>query len=824
MPGGFSLLACEREERPAEAGTDQRFHFLTSAMQLLAGAGDYQATMARIAQLAVPRFADWASVHVVEPTGGIRRVAVAHHDPARADLTRELMATFELDLSGSDGAPAALRTGRATIVQEISEDFLTSHVRDRRQREIYRVLGSRSGIAAPLIMRGRTVGVLTLLLGDSDRRYRPEDLELARDLAGLCAIAVDNAQRRQIADEALDQLKERARRLAVVAELGHAALAIADADAVMRRAVGTVAATLGVSHVAMVRLTSDGQAFETVAGVGWSDEVYRDRVPVGHESQAGFTMAVDGPVLARDLSIETRFTVPKPLRTHGIVSSVTVVVRSPDAAVGVLGAYSDQRRDFGDDEVVFLRSVGNVVGAAVARSEHEQARRRSEDERARLFAAEQQARALAEAAQARLAFLADASVALTESLDSRATIARVASLAVPRLADWCAVEVRFEPGVPERAAAHVDPRKVGTIGEVQRLYSGDVDAPLGVPVTIRTGESQLFSELPPDMVATGAESEEHARMLGELGTASVMVVPLAARDRVIGALTLVRGRSRIPFDHVDLALAEDLARRAAVAIDNARLYEEHERVANTLQASLLPPTNPEIPGLDVATAYRAAGHGIRIGGDFFDVFETAAGWAVAIGDVCGKGTEAAAITGLARHTLRAAAVREAEPGRLLAVVNDALLGQIPEYRFCTLAIAHLEHESMAESSGAVRINVACGGHPAPLILRRDGAVETMSVTGTLLGMFAGLSFEPGAARLDPGDLALFFTDGATEARSQDSILGDDGVATLLSVQAGKTAAEVVSSMEAEIVAFQQGSPRDDLALIAVRVPPADPNA
>src|SRR5207248_11443603 len=154
------------------------------------------------------------------------------------------------------------------------------------------------------------------------------------------------------------------------------------------------------------------------------------------------------------------------------------------------------------------------------------------------------------------------------------------------------------------------------------------------------------------------------------GFSSLMIVPLAARGRTLGALTLVAAESGRHYGPADLAVAEDLARRAAQAVDNARLFTQQRHIARTLQESLLPPKLPEIPGVEVAARYEAAGLGTEVGGDFYDLFETDGEWGVVMGDVCGKGPEAAAVTGLARYTIRAAAMRERSPSRILGILND----------------------------------------------------------------------------------------------------------------------------------------------------------
>ena len=197
-----------------------------------------------------------------------------------------------------------------------------------------------------------------------------------------------------------------------------------------------------------------------------------------------------------------------------------------------------------------------------------------------------------------------------------------------------------------------------------------------------------------------------------------MLVPLRARGRTLGVMAL-GFPTVVGADH--LALFEDLARRATLAIDNARLYEERANVARTLQRSLLPPVLPDVPGIDLAARYLAAGEGNDVGGDFYDCFRTGDGeWAVVIGDVCGKGAEAAAVTALARYTARASATLHSEnPSVVLQDLNEAIRRESPQSRFCTVL-----YISLSLHGDRVTGTVASGGHPLPLILRSDGRVET----------------------------------------------------------------------------------------------------
>ena len=211
------------------------------------------------------------------------------------------------------------------------------------------------------------------------------------------------------------------------------------------------------------------------------------------------------------------------------------------------------------------------------------------------------------------------------------------------------------------------------------------------------------------------EDERHLELVLELGMRSAMTVPMTARGDTVGAMTFVTGPSGRRFDQRDLELAEELARRCATAVENARLYGERAYIARTLQESLLPSELPEIPGIETAARFRPTGEGNEMGGDFYDLFQRRRGWTVVIGDVCGKGPDAAAVTALARYTLRAAAMRERLPSRGLHVLNEALLRQRADRRFCTVAYAYLE-----STEGGVRLGFASGGHPLPLLVRPDG--------------------------------------------------------------------------------------------------------
>ncbi|HEX5895731.1 MAG TPA: PAS domain S-box protein, partial [Thermoleophilaceae bacterium] len=328
-------------------------------------------------------------------------------------------------------------------------------------------------------------------------------------------------------------------------------------------------------------------------------------------------------------------------------------------------------------------------------------------------------------------FLARSAEVLASSLNPDELLVEVANLAVPEVADWVAVDLATESGgLDRKALAHADPDVREWALEMSQRYPPPPDAPAGVYEVIRTGQPELYPEIPDELLREGAQDEEHYRILTEFGMRSAIIVPMTTRGRTIGALTFVSGNSGRRFDEQDVELAQELARRCATAIDNARLYTERSYIARTLQESLLPIELPDIPGVEAAARFRPTGEGNEVGGDFYDMFETGnRGWAVVMGDVCGKGPDAAAVTALARYTLRAAAMRERLPSRSLAVLNEALLRQRSDRRFCTVAYAYIER-----LDGGARVGVACGGHPLPLLLRADGSVEAVGAPGTLLGV------------------------------------------------------------------------------------------
>jgi serine phosphatase RsbU (regulator of sigma subunit) len=425
---------------------------------------------------------------------------------------------------------------------------------------------------------------------------------------------------------------------------------------------------------------------------------------------------------------------------------------------------------------------------------------------------EEAARGSANLARRRLGFLARANEELVSSLDFRETLKRVVDLAVPELADWCAIELHTDEGRVFEVA-HVLPERLEELRETIDLYGrGGPGSP--VDQVMASGEPILLRRISDQLLQRLARDEEHLRRLRRLDIGSAVVVPLRTRGRAVGVLSMANSERSRTFGPDDLAFTEELARAAATAIDNARLYEERSRIARTLQSSLLPPSLPAIPGVEVVARYRPTGRGTLVGGDFYDMFETgSSGWALVMGDVCGKGTEAAALTGLVRHTIRATAVRAPEPTEVLRAVNERILREGAD-RFCTVAYAHLRREN-----GALRITAGCGGHPPPLVIRPGQNVKAADCLGTLLGVVAEPRLAQETFTLGPGDLAVFYTDGVTEEYDRAGISGEGRVVSILWEAADLDAEGVADRIYKDVVEFSPGPPRDDMALLVLRVPP-----
>jgi PAS domain S-box-containing protein len=410
--------------------------------------------------------------------------------------------------------------------------------------------------------------------------------------------------------------------------------------------------------------------------------------------------------------------------------------------------------------------------------------------------------------------LAEAGQELSSSLDYERTLQGVAELAVPRLADWCAVAMREGDLLPLVALAHVDIGKVARVRDFEARHPVHLGDPARAAEVVRSGEALLIPEITGEVVAGGPLSEEALGLARELGLRSVIVVPLALADQPpIGALTLATAESGRRLEETDLALASELGRRAAIAVENARLYGELSEIATTLQRSLLPPDLPAMPGFRMASLYRAAGEQNEVGGDFYDVFEVPGGWMVVVGDVAGRGAEAAALTSLSRYTFRTAGKLLGDPIAALEQLNTALR-ESPSLSLVSVCCVRLR-----TGDGDAYADLVLAGHPPAYHVRR-GSSRPVGVFAPFLGAYEHGGWEATTIKLDPGDQLILYTDGVIDTVGVEERFGEERLARTLSGATG--AADAVRRIEHALVEFAHGSQVDDTAVIAVERTSAGP--
>ncbi len=374
-----------------------------------------------------------------------------------------------------------------------------------------------------------------------------------------------------------------------------------------------------------------------------------------------------------------------------------------------------------------------------------------------------------------MTFVAEASELLAGTLDPQGILALTAQLVVPRLATWCAAYT--DEDQPPVYVWHTDE---DCSDDLKHLLRIEGLPPSGPPVP--------------------------------WGNDLACTIPLVARGRELGAIVI--GRSgRFPPDYFELA--EELVRRSALALDNARLYAEQKATSLALQRSLLPPELPDLPGFDLAVAYNPAGEGAEVGGDFYDVFtcppseDGRTRWRFAIGDVCGTGPVAAAVTGLARHALRILGAEGMPLPDVVERLNRLILAEGDRGRLLTLLHGELTDQG--------ELSLVCAGHPLPLILSPDGKVTECATPQPLLGVVEDIVFEADATKLEPGDVLFSCTDGVTERRNGEVLLGDgNGLEELLASCAGLSAGAVAATVEQAVRDYSSDPGQDDMAIVVLR--------
>lgn len=708
---------------------------------------DLATTMRRVAQLTVPTLADLCVIDLQDERGTISELAAASTDPQLARRLEGLRESHPLDPAGEHPVARVIRTGEAELLAEMSPQSLRSFAAGSDHARFMIESGYSSAVVAPLTARGRTLGALSTLRLSDSDPYDLEHLELVRELARRAALAIDNAQLFRDVQTVEQRLD------AVLRNLAEAITVVDESGQ-----------TVFANHAALAFLGLESAEDLTAARPG---EIMSRFIVL---DEAGRELDLDQMPARRLFRGE-----PAP----------SMLVRNIVRATG-------------EERWVIVRASPIV-----------------EPETDRVAYAANVFEDVTEVKRAQLAetFMAQASRVLASSMDYRETLQRVARMATAQLADWCAIDVVAERGRLELVAVHHDdPEQLAIAERIARNYRPSLEEKVGVPEVIRTGRATIFNDITAEALAGYARDAEHLQLLRQIGARDVIVVPLAAPTHTLGAITLVTSQTGRRLIEADLDVAVRLGRRAGTAVESARLYTERSRIARVLQRALLPDSLPDMPGFQAAASYRAAGELNEVGGDFYDVFPYGPDtWMLVIGDVCGKGAEAASVTALARHTLRAMAMLQTPPAEMLELLHRTLMAQEPEGQMCTVCLVVI-----GPPGARVPLAIALAGHPPPLLVGPGATATPLGEPGTLLGLVEPIAIGQSEALLGPGQTLLLYTDGVPEApraRSQTPLV----LERLSAEKHDLPLTEMLAELEQAAVRSAEGHPQDDMALLGIRL-------
>jgi serine phosphatase RsbU (regulator of sigma subunit) len=733
----------------------ERLLLAERAGSALAESLDVTSALQRLGEVLVPALADWFAVDLLDGDE-IRNAIVMHPDPRKVELARELQRRFPSDRHAPSGAPNVIRSGVSELTETITDDMLEALIEDADLLATMQSLALRCAMVVPLQARGRTLGAITMIGSENHERYGHEDLVLAEQIAARAALAIDTAQLFAQEQQARAEAVEEARRTEILKEATAAfgrAFSVEDVVQAMLlhgiRAAGARAGTVGI-------VEGDDVALVGVAGYDRDDDQYWHRF--GLQESLPMTDAIrEGTPVVLSTTAERDARYPA-LAGRGEPADHTLVcvpMLWASRAIGAFSASYPPEATFSEKDLSLLSSIGEQCAQAL--------------ERAR-------AGARAERAISRLDAVSAASQALAQSLELEPTVETALRLGTEYLAASVGLVLRGDPRV------FVHP----PVGD---------DEPRWVREAVRKAAETPANDHP-FTVETAA------------GTALVLRLSIASAESgiLVGKEPLVDLE-----DPDDRRFTEEVARRIARALENARLYTDRDFVAKTLQRSLHPPVLPEMDRLEVAALFLPAEAEHGIGGDFYDVFEMADGrTAVLVGDVCGKGVEAATVTGIARRTLRAL-THLGRPSELLQHLNRTLLQEDLQSRFCTAALAIVDS---ADRRGA-QATIALAGHPPPQIVTATGEIYRVGQPGTLLGILEDLSVHDVSIELEEGDSLLLYTDGIME---KHEAAADEPVALITALRgtSWSSALELRGRIE-EFVSSEAGERHDDIAVLILRV-------
>jgi GAF domain-containing protein len=723
------VMARYRGNAERDAG---RMRVLAEVAEIAHGGRPVDEIARAVVDVLVPRVVDLCAIDIIGPGGKPRRLA-----GAAAGVSEQGRAL--LGRASPDGREAQLPV--ATEHQPmLSAGDARRLGRDDEERRVLGELGIESAITVVLAPRGAPLGAL--MLGTRSPRPRlsdAEDVDYAETLAGRVGLALDNAVLSAELSTAEQQLH-------VILGAVDAAVTVRDRHGRMVYANQAAANLLKLPDPAAVLAHAPG-------GLMARFDVYtEDGEPVDLADLAG-TRLLMGESAPEAMVV--RNVVKATGEERWLLNKATAVI-SPDGEI--------------------LMAV-NLIEDITETKRHEIAQR----------------------------LMAETLRTLAETPDLTSTLQAIADAAVPSLADWASVNMVDESGeIRTLAIAHRDPEKVRQGWYLNQRWPAEHDESRGLGAVIRTGEPLLVHEITEEMLEARAQDPEHLGILREVGLNSAMIAPIRSGERILGALSFVSCTSR-RFDERDLELASDLGRQAGVIVDSAELQAAQTHIAQTLQAGLVPRSLPEVEGWELSSAYRAAGRGVEVGGDFYDLLTFEGGWAAIIGDVVGKGAEAAALTALARHTLAAIVAATGDVAYALQVLNRRLRERSDDYRsLCTVAAAVV--------TGDDQVTILSAGHPLPL-LRRGVSAWPVGRPSPMLGFVDEMDLVSTSVHVDPGDQLILYTDGVLDAIGASGRFGETRLLeTVRSLGDGVAAAHRILGA---IDGFRDSDQADDIAILSL---------
>jgi serine phosphatase RsbU (regulator of sigma subunit) len=616
---------------------------------------------------------------------------------------------------------------------------------------------------------------------------------------------------REVLDEA-ERLAVRAAHALRAADRSHRLIGELERSRALLDVLGEAISELSVAHT----LSTAAERVTTVVGTDRvavylldEDEVVRtahnDVLPAGHEPVAARLLELAlgparsrGALVVRDAVSEPGLAGCEPqLRATGIEAAVAVPLLVGGEVIGLLAAYPAAGEVPGDSEVALLVALAAQLGVAFQNARlHERATRLAAEREEALRAEREKARQLE--AQHTI------SQSFTQSLSLEATLQAVVSAVTRSLeVDAAAIHLPDARNAElENRALHVaDPRL-----EVARAILARPQPLASEPLRRLLRTRRPLPLTPARATELGGAYALLSPFLEKGSTA--LVLPIATPNDVLGTLTIVSFQSERPIDSETLSAALAISGQAALAIDNARLYQQQKEFADTMQRSLLPSSPPTLPGLDLGAVYESAAR-VEVGGDVYDFLTLADGrLAVVLGDVTGHGVDATADMAMAKYVFRSLARLYPEPADFLGAANDIVAGEIAPGKFITMA-------ELVADAGRDVVACACAGHPAPRLVARDGTVTAIPVRGLALGIDEEQEYEGAEVPFQPGSAVVLYTDGVIEARSDGELFGVERLDEVLVATRGRPAAEVAESVLEACRAYAGGELGDDCAVVVV---------